>query len=74
MPTSITQFVTGMVVAAGIAAASIGVVGGAVAQSTDARAQVIAQEALTNRRESPTSETDFRLADRQQLRKILLGH
>ena len=74
MPTSITQLVTGMAVATGIAVAGIGIICSAVAQSTDARAQVITQEALTNRYESPVSETDFRLADHQRLRTILLGH
>ena len=74
MPTRITQLVIGMAVATGIAVAGIGVIGSSVAQSTDTRAQIITQEALTNRYESPVSEADFRLADHQRLRTILLGH
>jgi hypothetical protein len=74
MPSSISQLIIGMAVAGAMAVASVIAIGSAVAQSTVEQAQVIAQEALTNRHESPLSETDFRLADRQQLRKIFLGH
>ena len=68
MPRSITQLVIGIAVAIGIAVVSVGAIGSAVAQSPVGQAEVIGQEALTNRYGSPFSETDFRLSDRQQLR------
>ena len=68
MPSSITQLVIGIAVAIGIAVVSVGAIGSAVAQSPIEKAQLTAQEALTNRPEPPLSETDFRLSDRQQLR------
>jgi hypothetical protein len=68
MPGSITQLVIGIAVAIGIAVVSVGAIGSAVAQFPIEKAQLTAQEALTNRPEHPLSETDFRLSDRQQLR------
>ena len=68
MPSSITQLVIGIAVAIGIAVVSVGAIGSTVAQSPIEKAQLTAQEALTNRPEPPLSETDFRLSDRQQLR------
>jgi hypothetical protein len=65
MPSSITQLVVGIAVAFGVAVVSVGPIGSAGAQSP---IEIIAQEALTNRFETPLSETDFRLSDRQQLR------
>jgi hypothetical protein len=62
---SITQLVVGIAVAIGVAAVPVGPIGSAGAQSP---IEIIAQEALTNRFETPLSETDFRLSDRQQLR------
>jgi hypothetical protein len=44
------------------------------AQPPVERVEAIAQEAPTNRYESPLSETEFRLRDRQQLRRIFLGN
>jgi len=72
MPRSITQLVIGIAVAIGIAVVSVGAIGSAVAQSPIEKAQLTAQEALTNRPEPPLSETDFRLSDRQQLRGYFL--
>ena len=72
MPSSITQLVIGIAVAIGIAVVSVGAIGSAVAQSPIEKAQLTAQEALTNRPEPPLSETDFRLSDRQQLKSIFL--
>jgi hypothetical protein len=68
MPSSITQLVIGIAVAIGIAVVSVGAIGSSVAESPIEKAQLTAQEALTNRPEPPLSETDFRLSDRQQLR------
>jgi hypothetical protein len=48
------------------------VVGSARAQSPAELSQVSGQEALTNRFESPVSETD-RLSDRQQLNAYFLA-
>jgi hypothetical protein len=44
---------------------AVSAIGSAVAQSPVGQAEVIGQEALTNRYGSPFSETDFRLSDRQ---------
>ena len=44
----------------------------AVAQSPVEPTQVIGQEALTNRFTSPSSETEFRLSDHQQLKGYFL--
>jgi hypothetical protein len=55
------RFVVGMSVVA------ISAIGSAVAHSPVELTQVVGQEALTNRFQSPISETDFRLSDRQQL-------
>ena len=59
MPSSITRLVVGIAVAFGVAVVSVGPIGSAGAQSP---IEIIAQEALTNRFETPLSET------RQQLR------
>lgn len=74
MPSNITQLVVGTAVALAMTVASVIVIGSAVAQSPVEQAEVIAPETLTNRYVSPISETDFRLGDRQQLRKLLLGN
>jgi hypothetical protein len=70
MPCKITQLLIGVGVGIAISVASISVIGIAVAQSPLEHA--IAQEVLTNRYEPPTSETDFRFGDHQQLRKLFL--
>jgi Spy/CpxP family protein refolding chaperone len=70
MRSSITQLIIGTAVAMSVVAVSAS--GSAVAQSPVWQAQVIGQEALTNRYGSPFSETDFRLSDRQQLRGYFL--
>ena len=72
MASSITQLVIGIAVAIGIAVVSVGAIGSAVAQSPIEKAQLTAQEALTNRPETQISETDFRLSDRQELRGYFL--
>ena len=70
MRSSITQLIIGTAVAMSVVAVSAS--GSVVAQSPVGQAQVIGQEALTNRYGSPFSETDFRLSDRQQLRGYFL--
>ena len=65
---SITQLIIGTAVAMSVVAVSA--IGSA---SPVGQAEVIGQEALTNRYGSPFSETDFRLSDRQQLRGYFLG-
>jgi Spy/CpxP family protein refolding chaperone len=67
---SITQLIIGTAVAMSVVAVSA--IGSAVAQSPVGQAEVIGQEALTNRYGSPFSETDFRLSDRQQLKGYFL--
>jgi hypothetical protein len=61
------RFVVGMSVVA------ISTIGSAVAHSPVELTQIVGQEALTNRLESPVSETDFRLSDRQQLNDYFLA-
>jgi len=58
MRSNITQLIIGTAVAFGM--------------SLVAPTQVMGQEGLTNRFESPISETDFRISDRQQLRGYFL--
>ena len=53
MPSSITQLVVGIAVAFGVAVVSVGPIGSAGAQSP---IEIIAQEALTNRFETPLSK------------------
>jgi hypothetical protein len=72
MPSSISQLVVGTALAMAMAALSVGAIGSAVAQSPPEQAR--AQETLTNRYEPPVSETDFRLGEHQQLRRLLLGN
>jgi hypothetical protein len=60
---SIIQLIIGTVVA--IAMAVLGWGGGAVAGSV-----VPSHEVLTNRDEPPSSETDSRISERQQLRRL----
>jgi hypothetical protein len=67
MPSSITQLVIGTAVAIGMAVVGVSVIGSAAAVE---QAQVNAPQILVNRDESPLSEEDARLADRQQLRRI----
>jgi hypothetical protein len=58
--------------AVGMSVIAISAIGSAGASSRVERAQVIRQEAPTNRFASPISETDFRLSDRQQLKGYFL--
>jgi hypothetical protein len=58
--------------AIGMSVVALSVIGSALAHSPAKLTQVIGQEALTNRFESPVSETD-RLSDRQQLNAYFLA-
>ena len=73
MPSNITQLAVRTAVVIGTFFFAISEIGSAVAQSPVAPTQVMEQEALTNRFESPLSETDFRISDRQQLRGYFLA-
>ena len=67
---SITQLIIGTAVAVGMSVVAIT----AVARPPIEPTQAVAQEALlTNRYGSPSSETDFRLSDRQQLKSYFDG-
>jgi hypothetical protein len=74
MPHSIAQLTIGTAVALAMTAASVGIIGSAVAGSQVGRADVIMDEMLINRHSSPSSETDFRLGDYQQLKRLFVGH
>jgi hypothetical protein len=58
MPNSITQLVVGTAVALAMTVASVGVIGGTVAQSSVEHGQLLAHESLMNRYTSPVSETE----------------
>jgi hypothetical protein len=68
MPSNIMQLAVRTAVVTGTFFFAISEIGSALAQSPVAPTQVMGQEGLTNRFESPISETDFRLGDRQQLK------
>ena len=53
--------------AIGMSVVAVSVIGSAIAHSPVELTQITGEEALPNRFESPVSETDFRLSDRQQL-------
>lgn len=72
MPSSITPLAISIALALAMAVASISAVGRAIAQSTVEPTQAISQNGLSNRPESPVSETEFGLGDHQQLRRIFL--
>jgi hypothetical protein len=72
MRSNITKFIIGTAVAFGMSLITVTAIGTAVAQSPVAPTEVMGQEGLTNRFESPISETDFRISDRQQLRGYFL--
>jgi hypothetical protein len=74
MPHSITQLTVGTAVALAMTVAGVGIIGSAVAESQAGRAEVITHETLINRHTSPSSETDFRLGDHQQLKRLFVGH
>jgi hypothetical protein len=61
---SITQLIIGTAVAVGMSVIAISAVAQSPVEAT--------QEALTNRSTSPSSETEFRLSDHQQLKGYLL--
>jgi hypothetical protein len=58
--------------AIGLSVVAVSVIGSALAHSPAELTQVSGQEALTNRFESPVSETD-RLSDRQRLNSYFLA-
>jgi hypothetical protein len=58
--------------AIGMSVVAVSVIGSALAHSPAELTQIGGQEALTNRFESPVSETD-RLGDRQQLNAYFLA-
>jgi hypothetical protein len=62
--TSITQLIIGTAVAVGMSVIAISAVAQSPVEAT--------QEALTNRSTSPSSETEFRLSDHQQLKGYFL--
>jgi hypothetical protein len=59
--------------AIGMAAVSVNTIDTAAVQSVVEHAEPPTKGVLPNRDESPVSETDFRLSDHQQLRRIFLG-
>ena len=63
-----STLIIGTAVAVGITVVAVT----AVAQSPVEPIQIVAQQTLNNRSESPFSEIDFRLSDRQQLRGYFL--
>jgi hypothetical protein len=66
---SITHLIIiGTALAVGMSAVALS----AIAHSPVEPTQVIGQEALTNRFTSPSSETEFRLSDHQQLKGYFL--
>jgi hypothetical protein len=67
MSSSIARVIIGMAVAAAIAPLGVGTIGSAAAQPSGARSA--AQDCLTNRSESPVSETDARHAGRRDRRE-----
>ena len=66
MHSSIAQLISGMVVAVGLAAVGVSAIGGAAAFE---RAQAQTLEAPVGQVE-PLADTDVRLGDRQQLRRL----
>jgi hypothetical protein len=72
MRSNITLLAVRTTVAIGMFFFAISEIGSALAQSPVESAHVMGHERLTNRFESPLSETDFRLGDRQQLRGYFL--
>ena len=67
MSSRIARALIRMTVAAAIAPFSVGEIGSAVAQPSGTR--LAAQDCLTNRSESPVSETDVRHAGRRERRE-----
>ena len=67
MSSRIARVIMSMAVAAAIAPFSVGEIGSAVAQPSGTR--LAAQECLTNRYDSPVSETDGRYAGRRERRE-----
>jgi hypothetical protein len=67
MHSSIAQLVSGMVVAVGLAVVGVSAIGGAAAFE---RAQAHTLEAPVGHQVEPLTETDARLGDRQQLRRL----
>jgi hypothetical protein len=67
VPSSITQLVIGTVFAIGIAVVGVGAIGSATAFEHNA------SEIVINRLESPISEEDARVVDRERLRKLFFN-
>jgi hypothetical protein len=72
MPRSSTQLVIGIAAAIAMMAISVSTIGTAIAESTGKETQAPPKKVLTNRYETQSSETDFRLGEHQQLRRIFL--
>ena len=70
MPSSITQLVIRTVFAIGMAVVGVSVIGSAVAFE---QARVNASEILINRLESPLSEEDVQLVNRERLRNLFFN-
>jgi hypothetical protein len=66
--------ITRVLMPAAVAMAVAGAVGNAGAQPPVERLGAMAQEAPSSHYEAPLAETQFRLRDHQQLRRILLGN
>jgi hypothetical protein len=67
MSSRIARVIMSMAVAAAIAPLGVGVIGSAAARPSGTR--LAAQDCLTNRSESPVSETDVRYAGRRERRE-----
>jgi len=65
-----STWIIGTAVAVGITVVAVT----AVAQSPVEPTQIVAQQTLTNRSESPFSEIDFRLGDHQHLKGYFLDN
>ena len=70
MPNSITQLVIGTVVAIAMAVVSVSAIGSAAALE---KPQVNASEILINRMESPLSQEDARIVNRERLRNLFFN-
>jgi hypothetical protein len=74
MRSDITQLLIGSAAAIGISVVAVSAIGSAVAHPPVEPTQIVAQQTLTNRSESPFSEIDFRLGDHQHLKGYFLDN
>ena len=74
MRSDITQLLIGTAAAIGISVVAVSAIGSAVAHPRVEPTQIVAQQTLTNRSESPFSEIDFRLGDHQHLKGYFLDN